>query len=103
MRWQGVLRAIVGLVVAIGASGTLVRSQGGSAQAETEAASQFLASATQVVAIRAGRLFDATSGTLLTNQVVLIEGDRIADVGPAVEIPPGRGCSTSVGRPCSRG
>ncbi len=89
MRCQSVLRTIVGLVVAMGVPGTLVWSQGGRGQVETQAASQFLAPATQVVAVRAGRLFDAMSGTMLTNQVVLIEGDRIADVGPAVEIPPG--------------
>ena len=95
MRWQSLLRTIVGLVVAMGVPGTLVWSQGGRGQVETQAASQFLAPATQVVAVRAGRLFDATSGTILTNQVVLIEGDRIADVGPAVEF--------RRGRPCSRG
>ena len=88
MRCQGVLRSIVGLGVAMGVSGTLGWSQGGGTQAEPQAASQFLAPATQVVAVRAGRLFDVTSGTLLTNQAVLIRGDRIADVGPAVEIPP---------------
>jgi len=42
----------------------------------------------QVVAVRAGRLFDSRSGAMLANQVVLIRGDRIADVGPAVAIPP---------------
>src|SRR5204863_10091203 len=41
----------------------------------------------QVVAIRAGRLFDARSGNLLNNQIVLIRGDRITDVGSAVQIP----------------
>src|SRR5260370_24605968 len=35
------------------------------------------------IAIRAGRLFDAKSEKLVTNQVVLIHGDRIAEVGPA--------------------
>jgi len=40
-------------------------------------------------AIRAGRLFDAKAGTMLSNQVVLVRGERIADVGPAVQIPPG--------------
>jgi imidazolonepropionase-like amidohydrolase len=44
-----------------------------------------------VTAIRAGRLFDPKSGTNLTNQVVLISGDRITDVGPAnrVQVPAG--------------
>jgi imidazolonepropionase-like amidohydrolase len=39
--------------------------------------------ARQIIAIRAGRLFDPNSGTNLTNQVVLIDGDRITEVGPA--------------------
>ena len=45
----------------------------------------------QGVAVRAGRLFDPKSGTNLTNQVILIKGDRITDVGPAdrVQIPQG--------------
>src|SRR5204863_3503886 len=41
------------------------------------------------LAIRAGRLFDSKSGNILPNQVVLIKGDRITDVGPAVQIPAG--------------
>ena len=42
-------------------------------------------------AIRAGRLFDSKSGNMLTNQVVLIEGDKISDVGAAdkIQIPAG--------------
>jgi imidazolonepropionase-like amidohydrolase len=45
----------------------------------------------QVVALRAGRLFDSNSGQLSTKQVVLVEGERIAEVGPEdrVKIPPG--------------
>src|SRR5258706_12427286 len=45
----------------------------------------------QVVAVRAGHLFNSKSGTMLTNQVVLINGEKITDVGPAdrVQIPPG--------------
>jgi imidazolonepropionase-like amidohydrolase len=45
--------------------------------------------AAQTVAVRAGRMFDPRSGTLLVNQVILIHGDRIADVGPGVQIPAG--------------
>src|SRR5258708_18295513 len=43
------------------------------------------------IAIRAGRLFDAKSEKLVTNQVVLIHGDRIAEVGPPerVKVPAG--------------
>jgi len=42
-------------------------------------------------AIRAGRLFDPKTGTNLTNQVILIKGDRIVEVGPAdrIKIPAG--------------
>jgi imidazolonepropionase-like amidohydrolase len=45
----------------------------------------------RTVAIRAGRLFDPKSGTNLPNQVVLVEGDRIAEVGLAsrATVPPG--------------
>src|ERR1700674_5340154 len=43
------------------------------------------------VAIRAGRVFDPRTGTNLTNQVIVIQGERITDVGPAdrVKIPAG--------------
>jgi imidazolonepropionase-like amidohydrolase len=62
-------------------SGVLVHSQGGAP------ARFIIPPPTQVVAIRAGRLFDSRAGTLMNNQVILIRGDRIADVGPAVAIP----------------
>src|SRR5450759_5876994 len=47
--------------------------------------------AAQTTAVRAGKLFDPKSGQMLANQVVLIRGDRITDVGPAasVSIPAG--------------
>jgi imidazolonepropionase-like amidohydrolase len=63
-----------------------------SAAANTPAWSQLphvLAPADQVTAIRAGHLFDSKSGAMLSNQVVLIKGDRITDVGASVQIPPG--------------
>src|ERR1700730_11371453 len=49
------------------------------------------APAPREVAVRAGRLFDSKSGQMLTNQVVLVSGERITDVGPAarVRIPAG--------------
>ena len=62
-------------------SGILVHTQGG-------APARFITPPTQVVAIRAGRLFDSRAGTLMNNQVIVIRGDRISDVGPAVAIPP---------------
>jgi imidazolonepropionase-like amidohydrolase len=53
----------------------------------TGAAGRYLAPPDQVIAIRAGRLFDARSGGLLTGQVILIRGDRITDVGADVRVP----------------
>lgn len=43
------------------------------------------------VAVRAGRLFDSKSGQMLTKQVVLIQGERITEVGPEgrIAIPAG--------------
>ena len=43
------------------------------------------------VVIRAGQLFDGKSDRLLSDQVIVIQGDRIAEVGPAgsVKIPAG--------------
>jgi imidazolonepropionase-like amidohydrolase len=53
-------------------------------------ATQCVAPATKV-AVRAGRLFDSNSGALVADQVVLIDGERITDVGPAasMKIPAG--------------
>ena len=86
MRWQrgwfvGVALGVVGL------SGAVVWSQEGSGQPRET--SPYLAAPAQVVAVRAGRLFDAKTGRMLSNQVVLIKGDRVADIGPSVPIPPG--------------
>ncbi|MGD0695875.1 MAG: amidohydrolase family protein [Terriglobia bacterium] len=40
----------------------------------------------RVVAVRAGRLIDVRSGQVSTDQVILIRGDRIAEVGPAGQL-----------------
>src|SRR5439155_8197124 len=45
--------------------------------------------AAPVTAIRAGRLLDPEAGRILTNQIILVEGTRIRDVGPNVAIPAG--------------
>ena len=42
-----------------------------------------------VTVIRAGRLFDPRTGTLLTNQTIVLRGDRIAEVGSNPQIPAG--------------
>jgi len=75
---------LASLVVAIAAaSGSVMWSQ-----ARRPPQSPYLASPDSIVAVRAGRLFDAKTGTMLNNQIILIKGDRIADVGPSVQIPP---------------
>jgi len=63
MRQQATL--IAGLIAAIvGAATTLGSQEPGGTQAQGR---RFLASPTQVIAIRAGRLFDAKSGAMLNN------------------------------------
>lgn len=49
----------------------------------------FLSAAEAVVAIKAGRLLDVTSGKILENQVILIENNTIKAVGPSLELPDG--------------
>jgi imidazolonepropionase-like amidohydrolase len=39
-----------------------------------------------VIAVRAGRLFDSRTGTMLVKQVVLLSGERITEVGPEAQI-----------------
>ena len=40
-----------------------------------------------ITAIRAGRLLDPEAGAIRPNQIILIEGTRIREVGPNVTIP----------------
>ena len=83
-----VMRTMVGLIAMITFLGrTRVWSQEGGGRSAPP--SPFLAPPNQVVAVRAGRLYDGKSGTLVNNQVILIRGDRIAEVGPNVSIPSG--------------
>src|SRR5438874_4660863 len=86
MRWRAALRTVAGWLMAA-ASGTVVWSQERGGAGDAQAAARFLAAPTQVVVVRAGHLFDPKSGTLLTNQVILIRGDRITDVGTSVQVP----------------
>ena len=39
-----------------------------------------------LIAVRAGRLFDSQAGRMLTGQVVVIRGERIAEVGPEAQV-----------------
>ena len=75
---------VMGSLLTIVAVGIVGLAQGGG-----QAQRRFLAPPEQVVAIRAGRMFDAKAGTMLNNQVILIKGERIAEVGSSVTVPPG--------------
>src|SRR4029077_17142123 len=50
---------------------------------------QQVASAPKTVVIRTGRLLDVKTGKTLTNQTILIQGDKIASVGPGTQVPDG--------------
>jgi len=80
------LAAACTLAVALASSLAAQESTRGAAG--SGAVGRFLAPPAQVVAIRAGRLFDARSGRLLTGQTILIRGDKIAEVGANVNVPP---------------
>ena len=83
----------VALAIAVGAASADAQSQEMEGMPGTSARSRevrnVLAPPNQVVAIRAGRLFDAASGRMLGNQVILVRGERIAEVGSNVIIPAG--------------
>ena len=72
----------IATLIAVLLSGVIIHSQGG-------APTRFVTPPAQVIAIRAGRMFDSRAGTLLSNQVIVIRGDRISDVGANVAIPGG--------------
>src|ERR1700674_434774 len=42
--------------------------------------------APRLVAVRAGRLFDSNTGTMLTRQVVIVFGERITEVGSESQV-----------------
>jgi len=72
----------IATVIALLLAGVVIHSQGG-------APTRFVTPPAQVVAIRAGRMFDSRAGTLLSNQVIVIKGDRISEVGADAAIPAG--------------
>ena len=87
MRRPSILAAI--FVTAMSASALPALAQEGPPTRYPQHLAKHLAPPNQVVAIRAGRLFDSKSAAMLINQVILIKGDRIVNVGPSVDIPAG--------------
>jgi len=53
------------------------------------AVSALAQSAPQITVIHAGRLLDVKTGRVLTNQQIVIEGDKIVSVGPAAGVTSG--------------
>jgi imidazolonepropionase-like amidohydrolase len=73
-------RFVVAMILLLGAAGVMLDAQGRGGQP---------AGPRKVTAIRAGRLVDPETGNAAANQIIVVEGDRIRDVGPNVAIPPG--------------
>jgi imidazolonepropionase-like amidohydrolase len=42
-----------------------------------------------ITVVRAGRLLDPEAGRILSNQLIVVQGNRIREVGPSLAIPPG--------------
>jgi imidazolonepropionase-like amidohydrolase len=78
MRWQGPFAAAAVTVSVIAQT-----------PAQAQGVGKYLAPKNQTVAIRAGRMFDSRSGNLVYDQIIVIKGDRIADVGGSVRVPDG--------------
>ena len=70
-------RTVVGIALAIVAGG-YVHAQPPTAQTGP----------LKTVAVRAGRIVDPETGAVASNQVILIQGERINAIGPNVTIPP---------------
>ena len=89
---------VVFVAVIAGAASNLARSQetvtAASIPPQSQEARKILAPPDQVVAIQAGRLFDARSGSMLNSQVILVRGDRIRRSVRPCGFPPVRPCST---------
>lgn len=64
----------------------LVAALGGGALAQPQVAPP---GPQKVVAVRAGRLVDPENGTVQTNQIIVIEGERIRQIGAGIPIPAG--------------
>jgi imidazolonepropionase-like amidohydrolase len=84
MRCKSVVGTALGIFGVLSVATTALLAQG-------RGRGQAAAPSTVVVAVHAGRLFDSKAGQMLTKQVVLVQGERIIEVGPEgqVTIPSG--------------
>ena len=83
--WVKTMWALVLAVFLVGLAQAQEGEGGGAARARTPSASpdarKFIAPPDQVVVVRAARMFDARSGNMVPNPVIVVRGDRIAEVG----------------------
>ncbi len=94
MRSQNKLVVVfVAVIAAVASAAARSQEAEGAGTARTPSASpearKFLAPPNQVVAIRAARLFDSRTGRMLANPVIVVRGERIAEVGAGVQVPAG--------------
>jgi imidazolonepropionase-like amidohydrolase len=90
------LIVVFAAAIAAASSAAVLSQEGeraGSESARTPSASpearKYLAPPDQIIAIKAARLFDAKSGTLQSDQLIIIRGDRIMVVGGGAQVPAG--------------
>jgi imidazolonepropionase-like amidohydrolase len=83
--WVKTMPAFALAVLLIGFAHAQEGEGGGAARQRTPSASpdarKFIAPTDQIVVIRAARMFDARSGKMVPNPVIVVRGDRIAEVG----------------------
>jgi imidazolonepropionase-like amidohydrolase len=83
--WVKTMRAFALAVLLSGFARAQEGEGGGAARPRTPSASpdarKFIAPTDQIVVIRAARMFDARSGKMVPNPVIVVRGDRIAEVG----------------------
>ena len=73
------LLAVIAVLSLLGITTTASAQEEGASQEQKKAAPS--PQELQVVAVKAGHLFDSKSGQTLNDQVILIKGDKITDVG----------------------
>src|SRR5216117_2408570 len=92
-RQNKLLVVFVAVIAAVASAAARSQEAEGAGTARTPSASpearKFLAPPNQVVVIRARRLFDSRSGKMLANPVIMVRGERIAEVASGTPVPAG--------------
>jgi imidazolonepropionase-like amidohydrolase len=90
---EKVIVALFATAAFAAASALAQEGEGSAPRARTPSASpqarQFLAPSDQLVVIRATRMFDSRSGKLVANPVIVVRGERIAEVASGTPVPAG--------------